>query len=94
MGGLLPYEEEEFFLQLGDRIYLYSDGITEHEAPSGEMFGEQRMSTFFSQQRQYPLDETASYFIYELRNFGEGAAPVDDISLLCVQFNVREECDH
>lgn len=87
MGGLLPYEESETTLQTGDRLYLYSDGITEHEAPSGEMFGEQRLIDFFSRQQQKPLEETACHFIDGVRDFGEGTTPADDISLLCIQFN-------
>jgi len=87
MGGLLPYEEEQLSLETGDRLYLYSDGITEHEAPSGEMFGEQRLSDFFSQQCQQQLDKTASDFIDQLHSFGEGRTPIDDVSLLCIQFN-------
>lgn len=87
LGGIIPYEEAEITLQPGDRIYLYSDGITEHEAPSGEMFGEQRLIDFFSHQAQIALNEAASLFITSLRDFGAGAAPVDDISLFCIQFN-------
>jgi len=87
MGGVLPYEEEEIFLHTGDRLYLYSDGITEHEALSGEMFGEQRLIDFFSRKRHSSLDDAAKCFIQELLNFGEGSAPSDDISLLCIQFD-------
>lgn len=90
LGGLLPYEEGEIYLQPGDRLYLYSDGITEHEDPKGEMFGEQRLINFFSQKQNNPLDNTADHFIKELQTFGAGAAPVDDISLLCIQFNRPE----
>jgi sigma-B regulation protein RsbU (phosphoserine phosphatase) len=87
MGGLLPFEEGEICLQPGDRLYLYSDGITEYAAPSGEMFGDQRLIEFFQQRQQTPLDEAAGSFIETLRNFGGGQPPADDISLFCIQFN-------
>ncbi len=91
MGGVVPYEEGELTLQPGDQLYLYSDGITEHEGPSGEMFGEQRLIDFFAQQRKTPLEQTARRFIENLHTFGEGRAPFDDVSLLCIQFNGLED---
>lgn len=87
MGGLLPYEEGAIYLQAGDRLFLYSDGITEYAAPSEEMYGEQRMIDFLKVQRQTPLRLVADLFMEELRNFGEGRSPADDISLFCIQFN-------
>jgi serine phosphatase RsbU (regulator of sigma subunit) len=35
-------------LQPGDRLVLYTDGITEARSPQGEFFGEQRLSDFIS----------------------------------------------
>jgi len=87
MGGLLPFEEGEIHLRPGDRIYLYSDGITEYAAPSEEMFGEQRLIDFFRRHQQAPLEETAENFIRNLMDFGAGQAPTDDISLFCIHFN-------
>lgn len=87
MGGLLPYEEGEVHLQPGDRLYLYSDGITEYTAPSGEMFGEQRLIDFFRRHQQTLLEDAAGSFVENLMNFGENQAPADDISLFCIHFN-------
>ena len=87
LDGLVPYEETELILQPGDRLCLYSDGVTEHEAMSGEMYGEQRLIEFFLRERKNPLKETTDRFIQELQNFGRGPPPTDDISLLCIQFN-------
>ena len=87
LGGLVPYEEDSVQLAPGDRLYLYSDGVTEHENGSGEMFGEQRLSDFFCRQQQLPLAEGAERFVEDLLQFGEDRAPVDDISLLCIQYN-------
>jgi serine phosphatase RsbU (regulator of sigma subunit) len=35
-------------LQPGDRLVLYTDGITEARSPRGEFFGEQRLADFIS----------------------------------------------
>jgi sigma-B regulation protein RsbU (phosphoserine phosphatase) len=86
-GGLLPFEEQEILLQPGDRLYLYSDGITEYAAPSGEMFGDQRLINFFSQSQKSSLEETAEDFLTVLKDFGEGCPPTDDISYFSIEFN-------
>jgi serine phosphatase RsbU (regulator of sigma subunit) len=35
-------------LEPGDRLVLYTDGITEARSPDGEFFGEQRLADFIS----------------------------------------------
>lgn len=46
--GMMPgmtYENVTIQLQPGDRLFLYSDGVTECENSSGEMFGEARLES-------------------------------------------------
>ncbi len=38
----------EVRLEPGDRLLLYTDGITEARSPAGEFFGEQRLADFIS----------------------------------------------
>jgi hypothetical protein len=41
-------EDCETRLEPGDRVLLYTDGITEARSPAGEFFGEQRLADFIS----------------------------------------------
>jgi serine phosphatase RsbU (regulator of sigma subunit)/anti-sigma regulatory factor (Ser/Thr protein kinase) len=53
--GLLPgmaYEEKEAFLEPGESIFLYSDGLVEAHNPDGEMFGFPRLREFISETRK------------------------------------------
>lgn len=46
--GMMPgmtYDNVTIQLQPGDRLFLYSDGVTECENSSGEMFGEARLES-------------------------------------------------
>lgn len=42
--SLVPPAQEHVRLQPGDRVLMYSDGITEARSPEGELFGEQRLA--------------------------------------------------
>ena len=38
-----PYQQEEFSLNIGDRVFLYTDGLVEPRNPEGEPFGIERL---------------------------------------------------
>ncbi len=69
----VTYEEARFFLHLGDRMLLLSDGVVEARLPSGELFGFDRLRNF-SQQSAFYLAEAA-------KAFGQQ----DDITVLTVR---------
>ncbi len=93
MGGLIPYEQEEIELDAGDRIYLFSDGISEYEAPGGEMFGEKRLIDYLLSMQQEPLESALDGFMLMLHDFGEGTAPADDISLFAIEYTGNPSLD-
>lgn len=46
------YQDSDFSLGIGDRLYLYSDGIVECEGPRQELYGEQRLQELLGQSRR------------------------------------------
>ena len=66
-------------LEPGDRLYAYSDGITETTAPGGEMYGGERLEAYLSELR--PEDRLESLLAL-LTQFSEGAEQSDDITLV------------
>jgi sigma-B regulation protein RsbU (phosphoserine phosphatase) len=62
-GGLLgivehwDYAEEQLQLRSGDRLLLYTDGITESCNPSGEQFGEERLTNLAT---HFPNNDAAA----------------------------------
>lgn len=44
-------ECEDFTVEAGDRVYLYSDGVIEASNPSGEVFGQQRLEACIEKNR-------------------------------------------
>jgi len=92
MGGLVPFEEGKVTLATGDRIYLYSDGITEYAGPANAMFGEPRFFQLLRENSAVDLDNSCSQVISKLQTFGQGVRVVDDITLLGVEYCGQGAC--
>ena len=68
----------------GDRLLLYSDGVTECLNPRGEAFGEQRLLEFMAPRTCEPMDELLGGLLKELRSWRMHPESADDISLLAI----------
>lgn len=86
MGNIIPFEEGELVLAPGDRLFLYSDGITEYMDPTGAFYGEERLFRKLSSQRKRSLDPACGRLIEDLYAFGRGSAIRDDVTLLGIEF--------
>jgi sigma-B regulation protein RsbU (phosphoserine phosphatase) len=75
-------------MQPGARLCLYSDGITECEAPNGDFFGEQRLQEFLKCHQSAPITHLGERFADEIRRWhGRAGEPFrDDVSLLVFEY--------
>lgn len=51
------YEDSDFMLEIGDRLYLYSDGIVECEGLRQELYGDRRLQTLLSESRHLAKEQ-------------------------------------
>jgi sigma-B regulation protein RsbU (phosphoserine phosphatase) len=79
------YESHALDLKPGDRLYLYSDGLTEAMHPAGTLYGAERLLRGLSRGRSVPLEQSLSDLLAEVRSWS-GTPLHDDISLLAVEF--------
>ncbi|MCE1188968.1 MAG: SpoIIE family protein phosphatase [Ignavibacteria bacterium] len=79
------YQNTACSLEVGDRLYVYSDGITEAQNPSGEVFGEARLKDFFLKNISMPLKNVVFLLQAELTDWRGHTAFSDDISLLVIE---------
>ncbi len=68
----------EFSVALGDKIYLCSDGVTESQSPTGEMFGNKRLEALLISNNHDRIDVILS----ELLKFTGTQDQTDDITLV------------
>jgi sigma-B regulation protein RsbU (phosphoserine phosphatase) len=86
--GLLPgsrYEAGETVFLPGERLTVFSDGVTDAVNTAGEAYGEVRVSGYLAQLKNArDVNEIGTGFLAELDRFRIGAPAQDDTTLLVV----------
>ena len=85
--GISPESEyplHEFPLCRGDRLLLYTDGVTEAENAAGQAFGDAELGRVVVQDRAETPDELSRRILARLREWQGSAEPQDDITLIAI----------
>ena len=82
--GRLDLTAERLEIRPGDRIVLYTDGITDAAAPDGSRFGDARLVRTIAEScvADGTAGETARAVIESVLAFQDSALPADDLALL------------
>ncbi len=86
--GLFPtarYESTAFQMAVGDAMIVYSDGLTEAESVSGDMFGEDRVKAIITRDAARGSAVLGSAILSEVEEFTRDAVPNDDLTFLIVR---------
>ena len=90
--GMLPvemvpdgWEDKTVTLGVGDRLYLYTDGVPECQDLSEEDFGEERMLDVLESTRQEPLNAGLLKVLQALNAFAGNAGMGDDVSMVALE---------
>jgi len=78
------YRSVGFSFQPGDRFLLYSDGVLDAQAPSGERFGLERLVALLQRHASTAPRAVLDALAAELAAFAGGAAPADDVTAVLV----------
>jgi phosphoserine phosphatase RsbU/P len=81
------YEEANLLMKRGDRLVVYTDGITEACNRGGEEFGLTRLLHLISSTRSEPLKDSVQTVTDSVMDWCEPDRQNDDISLLALQYN-------
>ncbi len=81
-----PFPQQETQLFSGDKLVVYSDGVTEAENAAGEQFGEEALTTLVRNRASAPAAELHQAIIDEVSRFTAGAPQSDDVTLVVLEY--------
>jgi sigma-B regulation protein RsbU (phosphoserine phosphatase) len=84
--GTAVYREHTVHLRPRDRLYLYSDGVTEAQDRTGGLFGQGRLLEALRQGRTASLEESVPTLLDKVRQWCGGAPLEDDVSVLAFEY--------
>ncbi|MCR5411067.1 MAG: serine/threonine-protein phosphatase [Lachnospiraceae bacterium] len=76
------FEEHDFELHPGDRVFVYTDGVTEAADTEDNQFGTSGMLKALNKKPDTSPEETLDGVLESIREFAEGADQNDDITML------------
>jgi len=80
------YQEDSLELRAGDRVVLYTDGVSEATNASGDLFGEERLYALVeSLPEQLTSREVVDRILDGVRGFLAGVEPGDDITVMVLR---------
>ncbi len=83
------YSENTYQLNPGDKIFVYTDGITECLREE-EPFGISRLAEFLEKNASYEVDTILNNLLKHLTSFTEGQEFKDDITMLAFEYKLPE----
>ena len=90
--GITPnykYEVGQFTLKNNDRLFLYTDGVTEAQTKDEKLFGPDRLKKALNQ-KTLSLADTPSHIHACIGRFVKGAAQSDDITMMVLEFHKKK----
>lgn len=92
LGGFedMVYKHDEIQLHTGDRLLLYTDGVTEAHGPGKSMFGEERLLKDVEGSASLNGEEVIDSILKDIRLFACKEPQFDDITMLVLSIKERE----
>ena len=90
LGGVedIDFKQQTIKLEKGDKIFMYTDGVTEALNPTNELYGEERLINCLNRSdRNLSVEELLAFVRADVNTHVNGAAQSDDITMLTLKIN-------
>lgn len=88
------YRENTLQLEPGDRLYLYTDGVTEATNSHEELFGDERLQNALNEYMDLPVEQFLPKIKECIDAFVGDADQLDDITMLALDYQSKGETEH
>jgi sigma-B regulation protein RsbU (phosphoserine phosphatase) len=82
------WSEQKVKLGAGDLLFIYTDGVSEAETATGDMYGEERMTKLVCGNRLSSAADIAESLVRDIRVFVKDAPSSDDITMMIIKREV------
>ncbi len=89
----MRYTSGTVMLEAGDKIFQYTDGVTEATNSSNELYGAERLGAVLSRKSQCSPYDIITAVKRGIDEFVDGADRFDDITMLCLEYKSRMKED-
>ena len=89
----MRYKCGSIMLEPGDKIFQYTDGVTEATDSQNELYGMSRLSEVLNAAKDKKPEEIISAVKADIYTFVNEAPQFDDITMLCLEYKERMVLD-
>lgn len=86
----IKYREESMILQAGDKIFLYTDGVTEATDNASRLYGKENLLAVLGRSRSLSPTGILQAVKQDIDMFVGNAPQFDDITMLCLEYGPKE----
>jgi sigma-B regulation protein RsbU (phosphoserine phosphatase) len=83
----INFQSKKIVIKPGEKLYLYTDGITEAFDMEEKAYGAEKLENFLLQHLHVPIKDIVKDTFNEVESFVDGAPQSDDITLLAISYN-------
>jgi sigma-B regulation protein RsbU (phosphoserine phosphatase) len=83
----INFNSKTIKLKPGEKLFLYTDGVTEAFNKEMTAYGENKLKIFLNQRLAQPIKTIIKESLEDVNVFADGAPRSDDITLMAVAFN-------
>ena len=82
-----PYQAESMIMAPGDRLLLYTDGVTEAMNLQDELYAEARLLSVCNEFQGQPIVEIVNATVASIKQFAGAAPQSDDITIMAIEYH-------
>ncbi len=85
----MQFVSETLTMRRGDRLYLYTDGVTEALNPAEELYGDDRLLATMNREdvKNQPIEQVVELVQEDIHVYADGTEQADDITMLLLEIN-------